>query len=72
MRVPNLKSRIRRLEEAENIDGVQESDISRLLDDLVSAVNVEMDGSKDPQDLKQAADLESALQNMQHKGQGAR
>lgn len=68
MRVPNLKSRIRRLEEAENIDGVQESDISRLLDDLVSAVNVEMDGSKDPQDLKQAADLESALQNMQYKG----
>lgn len=68
MRVPNLKSRIRRLEEAENIDGVQESDISRLLDDLVSAVNVEMDGGKDPQDLKQAADLESALQNVQCKG----
>lgn len=70
MRVPNLKSRIRRLEEAENIDGVQESDLARLVIDMESAAKVEFDGGKDPQDLQQAADLDAAWQNLHHKGQG--
>ena len=70
MRVPNLKSRIERLEKIENVGGVQESDIIRLILDMESAGKVEFDGSKDPQDLQQAADLDAAWQNLHHKGQG--
>lgn len=70
MRVPNLKSRIERLEKIENVGGVQEPDIVRLILDMESAAKVELDGSKDPQDLQQAADLDDAWQNLHHKGQG--
>ena len=70
MRVPNLKSRIERLEKIDNVGGVQESDLVRLILDVESAVKVEFDGGKDPQDLQQAADLNAAWQNLQHKGQG--